>query len=58
MPVSKVIFGQQTIIDLTNDTITPDKMLSGTTAHQADGTVIQGTITAISNATIDTIVGS
>lgn len=40
--VSKVIFGGQTIIDLTNDTVTADKLLEGYTAHGADGEVING----------------
>jgi hypothetical protein len=40
--VSKVIYGGQTLIDLTNDTITADKLLSGYTAHGADGEVITG----------------
>ena len=37
MGVSKVIFGDETIIDLTADTITKDKILVGYTAHGADG---------------------
>lgn len=40
--VSKVIYGGQTLIDLTNDTITADKLLEGYTAHGADGEVITG----------------
>ena len=40
--VSKVIYGGQTIIDLTNDTVTKDKLLKGYTAHGADGEIITG----------------
>lgn len=42
--VSKVDINGETILDLTNDTITADKMLSGTTAHDASGNVITGVI--------------
>ncbi len=45
MAVNKVNFGSETLIDLTEDTVTPDKMLQGTTAHSADGEVIEGTLT-------------
>lgn len=40
--VSKIIYGGQTLIDLTNDTITADKLLEGYTAHGADGEIING----------------
>ena len=43
MAVSKVIYGGQTLIDLTADTITADKLKKGYTAHGADGEVINGT---------------
>lgn len=43
MAVSKVIYGNQTLIDLTPDTIKADKLLSGYTAHGADGEQIIGT---------------
>ena len=42
MAISKVIYGGQTLIDLTGDTVTADKLLSGTTAHGKDGEVITG----------------
>ena len=41
--VSKVIYGNQTLIDLTSDTVAADKLLSGYTAHGADGAPITGT---------------
>lgn len=40
--VSKVIYGGNVLIDLTADTITADKLLTGYTAHGADGEVING----------------
>lgn len=39
---SKVIFGDEVLIDLTADTVTPDKLLIGATAHSADGDLING----------------
>lgn len=42
MAISKVIYGGETLIDLTADTITKDKLLKGCTAHGADGEVING----------------
>jgi len=45
MAVSKVIFGGDVLIDLTADTITADKLLKGSTAHGADGEVINGACT-------------
>ena len=35
MAVSKVVYGQETIIDLTQDTVTKDTLLAGATAHTA-----------------------
>lgn len=40
--VSKVVLGSETLIDLTADTITADKLLSGYTAHGANGAEITG----------------
>ena len=45
MAVSKVVYGNQTIMDLTGDTITKDKLLSGYTAHGANGEAIVGECT-------------
>lgn len=41
--ISKVIFGGETLIDLTADTVTADKLLKNTTAHGKDGELITGT---------------
>lgn len=43
MAISKIIYGGNTLIDLTPDTIKPDKLLKGYTAHGADGEEITGT---------------
>lgn len=42
MGVSKVIYGNQTLIDLTSDTVEASKLLQGYTAHGADGEAISG----------------
>lgn len=42
MAISKVVYGGNTLIDLTADTITKDKLLKGYTAHGADGEPITG----------------
>ena len=43
MGVSKVNFGNQTLIDLTSDTVTAESLAEGVTAHGADGEPIRGT---------------
>lgn len=43
MAVSKVVYGGNTLIDLTTDTVKKDKLLKGYTAHGADGEPIAGT---------------
>lgn len=43
--VNKVVYGGDTLIDLTGDTITADKMLSGFIAHDKSGASITGTCT-------------
>ena len=40
---NKVIFGDTVLIDLTADTVTPDKILTGFTAHDQTGAAITGT---------------
>jgi hypothetical protein len=42
MAISKVIYGGNTLIDLTADNVKADKLLKGYTAHGADGEVING----------------
>lgn len=43
MAISKVVYGGNTLIDLTADTVTKDKILKSYTAHGADGELITGT---------------
>lgn len=45
MAVNKVIYNGKTLIDITGDTVTADKLFKGATAHKADGTAIVGTYT-------------
>lgn len=52
--INKVVFGDQTLIDLTSDTITPADLASGVTAHDASGAVITGTSTKDSDTSEDT----
>lgn len=41
--VNKVVYAGQTLIDLTGDTVTPEKVLTGITAHDKSGAPITGT---------------
>lgn len=43
MAVNKVVYDGNTLIDLTNDTVTADTLVSGATAHNAAGVSITGT---------------
>lgn len=43
MANNKIIYNGKTLIDLTSDTVTADKLLTGMTAHDKSGTVITGT---------------
>ena len=43
MSINKVVFGETTLIDLTEDTVQPARMYKGDTAHAADGSEITGT---------------
>ena len=45
MAINKVVFGSKTLIHLTGDTVTADKLLSGITAHDKAGEVITGSCT-------------
>lgn len=42
MAISKVVYGGDTLIDLTADTVKSDKLLKGYTAHGANGELITG----------------
>lgn len=54
MAINKVIFGSDTLIDLTSDTITAADLAQGVTAHDKSGTVITGTNTYDSDTSEDT----
>lgn len=43
--ISKVVYGGKTLIDLTADTVTADKILKGATAHDKSGAPIVGACT-------------
>ena len=43
MAINKVIYGGQTLIDLTSDSVIPSKLLVGETAHDKSGVIITGT---------------
>ena len=44
--VSKVIYGNRTLIDLTEDTVDASTLLSGVSAHNKSGEIITGTYVA------------
>lgn len=49
MAVNKVEINGQPVIDLTQDTVTPDTLLKGITAHDASGSKIQGTVESVAS---------
>lgn len=51
MAVNKVLFGGETVIDLTSDTVTADSLMKGVTAHAKDGNLVTGTFTLESELT-------
>lgn len=55
MAINKIIFGSETLIDLTSDTITADKLTSGITAHDMSGATITGTNTYDSDTSDATV---
>ena len=42
--VNKVVYGNSTLIDLTNDTVVPEALVSGYTAHDRSGATVTGTL--------------
>lgn len=42
--VNKIIFGNETLIDLSQDTIQASALITGLTAHDASGAIITGTM--------------
>ncbi len=51
MSVSKVIYGNEVLIDLTSDTVTSSDLALGVTAHNSSGEKITGTSTKDSDTT-------
>lgn len=45
LPCNKVVYGTTVLVDLTQDTVTADKLLQGYTAHDKSGALITGTAT-------------
>lgn len=45
---NKIVYGQQVLIDLTDDTVTTDVLRNGYTAHAKDGSLITGSLTTAS----------
>lgn len=52
--ISKVVYGNKTLIDLTADTVTASSMLSGVKAHSKTGVQITGNIASKAAATYNT----
>lgn len=52
MAVSKVNYGDDTLIDLTEDTVTPSNLMKGATAHDSAGNSITGVLEATEITTI------
>lgn len=50
MAVNKVIYGNEVLIDLTEDTVTEETLAEGYTAHGADGEMITGTMSSSSSS--------
>ena len=44
MAVNKVVYGGNTLIDLTEDSVTPQNLMFGATAHDASGESIDGAV--------------
>lgn len=44
MAHNKVVFGDETLMDVSQDTVTPEALAEGVTAHNADGEKIVGIV--------------
>jgi len=58
MAISRVDFGGQTLIDLTNDSVTPETLMAGETAHDAAGRPIVGTAVASQGVTVHDLINN
>lgn len=52
MAISKVVYGNDTLIDISGDTVTAADLKYGVTAHGSDGTAITGAVTSETTHTI------
>lgn len=57
-PGAKFKIGNETIIDLTGDTVTPETLQAGVTAHRSNGQQITGTHVDPTNATLGHVWGT
>lgn len=44
MAINKVVYNNETLIDLTNDTVTTNDLVKGVVAHDKSGTKINGAL--------------
>lgn len=44
MAINKVVYNNETLIDLTNDTVTTNDLVKGVVAHDKSGTQINGAL--------------
>lgn len=56
--INKVIYGGNTLIDLTSDTVTASDILTGKTAHDKSGAIITGSCNYDANTSNDTATAS
>lgn len=56
--INKVIYGGNTLIDLTSDTVTASDILTGVTAHDKSGAIITGTCSYDADTSNDTATAS
>ena len=56
MAVNKVVYGDTTLVDLTNDTVTSETLLEGYTAHKANGESVTGAVVTAAPSDVDPIV--
>lgn len=55
MAINKVVYANQVLMDLTNDTVTAETLVSGKTAHDKSGELVTGTFTSDATATVTEI---
>lgn len=58
MAVNKVVYNGETLVDLTNDTVAPETLAEGVTAHDKSGAVIVGTMSAGGGGGADPVIKS